>query len=64
MTDLTDLRERERALLSEYDATRDAAPNPRDFRTWNEFYEAQAAHELKLAGLETRLAAIRQEAWS
>lgn len=61
---LDTLRERERGLRRREEEHRMSAPNPRDFPSWEAFYEAQASHEAAAAAIEREIAAVLQEAWS
>lgn len=56
------LRDRERELRRMDERLRFEAPNPRDFSSWDEFYAAQAEHELKRAELAVEIDAVVREA--
>ena len=59
MTD-DDLRAHQRDLARVFNQRRFEAPNPRDFPTWDAFYEAQAQHEASLGAIEAEIASIDQ----
>ena len=52
--------ERERELLRQRDELRFAAPNPRDYPNWDDFYAAQADHEAKICAIDKRIASIAE----
>jgi hypothetical protein len=56
--------DQERALRRQADEHRMAAPNARDFPSWEKFSEAQAAHEARAAEIDAEIEAVVQAAWA